>query len=131
MNRFLTWVVFVPVAIVLVALAVANRAPAPFTIDPFNPGNPGLTVAWPLFVYLFAALAVGLIIGSIATWLRQGRYRRAARESAAEVRAMRDQAMRTPSPMPAPAGNEPAALPPPAVCPTACASSKPARSPAS
>lgn len=111
MNRFLTWVVFVPVAIVLVALAVANRAPVPFTIDPFNPGNPGLTVALPLFVYLFAALAVGLIVGSIATWMRQGRHRKAARESQAEVRALRDQLLQ-PAPV-VPAASSPA-LPPPA-----------------
>lgn len=80
LNRFMTIVVFIPLAIVLVALAVANRSPAAFTIDPFNPGNPALTVTLPLFVYLFAALAIGLIIGSIATWLRQGRYRKLARE---------------------------------------------------
>ncbi len=116
MNRFLTWVVFVPVAVVLVALAVANRGPAPFTIDPFNPGNPGLTVNLPLFAYLFGALAIGLIIGSIATWLRQGRYRRAARDNAAEARALRDQAMRTTSiPASPPPTSAQATLPPPAV----------------
>jgi uncharacterized integral membrane protein len=95
MNRFLTIAVFIPVAIVLIALAVANRGVAPFTLDPFNPGSPGLTIHWPLFVYLFAALGLGLIVGSVATWFRQGRYRKAARESASEVRALRDQAMRT------------------------------------
>ncbi|KAB2863341.1 MAG: hypothetical protein F9K43_19085, partial [Bauldia sp.] len=57
LNRLLTVVVFIPLAIVLIALAVANRAPVDFTIDPFNPGNPGLTVSLPLFVLLFAALA--------------------------------------------------------------------------
>jgi uncharacterized integral membrane protein len=115
MNRFLTWVVFVPVAIVLVALAVANRAPVPFTIDPFNPGNPGLTVALPLFVYLFAALAVGLVVGSIATWMRQGRHRKAARESQAEVRALRDQLLQPQHAVPAaPVAAGPALPPPPA-----------------
>ncbi|RIK88034.1 MAG: DUF1049 domain-containing protein [Hyphomicrobiales bacterium] len=81
LNRFLTVVVFIPLAIVLIALAVANRAPVAFTIDPFNPGNPGLTVSLPLFVLLFAALALGLVVGSLATWFRQGRYRKAARRS--------------------------------------------------
>ena len=80
LNRLLTVVVFIPLAIVLIALAVANRAPVDFTIDPFNPGNPGLTVSLPLFVLLFAALALGLVIGSLATWFRQGRYRKAARQ---------------------------------------------------
>lgn len=94
MNRVLTVVVLVPLAIILIALAVANRGAATFTIDPFNPGNPGLSVEWPLFVLLFVALGVGLLLGSAATWLRQSRYRKAARERASEVRALRDQAMR-------------------------------------
>lgn len=100
MNRVLTVVVLVPLAIVLIALAVANRGAATFTIDPFNPGNPGLSVEWPLFVLLFVALGVGLLLGSAATWLRQGRYRKAARERASEVRALRDQAMRATPPQP-------------------------------
>ena len=79
LNRLVTVLILIPLAIVLIALAVANRAPVAFTIDPFNPGNPGLTLSLPLFVPLFAALALGLVIGSLATWLRQGRYRKAAR----------------------------------------------------
>ena len=87
LNRFLTVVVFIPLAIVLIALAVANRAPVAFTIDPFNPGNPGLTASLPLFALLFIALALGLVIGSLATWFRQGRYRKMARHSGATVPA--------------------------------------------
>ena len=87
LNRFMTIVVFIPLAIVLIALAVANRTPAAFTIDPFNPGNPGLTVTLPLFVYLFAALALRLVICSIATWIRQGRYRKLARQRETELAA--------------------------------------------
>ena len=48
LNRLVTVLIFIPLAIVLVALAVANRAPVAFTIDPFNPGNPGLTLSLPL-----------------------------------------------------------------------------------
>lgn len=91
MNRILVFVVFLPLAVVLIALAVANRTSVPFTIDPFNPGNPGLTVELPLFVFLFAALALGLVVGSVATWIRQGHYRRLARQRDAEVRNLRNQ----------------------------------------
>jgi uncharacterized integral membrane protein len=80
------------VAIVLIALAVANRAFVPFTLDPFNPGNPALTLSLPLFVYLFLALLLGVVIGGAATWMRQGRYRRQARRQIAEARAFRDDA---------------------------------------
>ncbi|MBN7758406.1 LapA family protein [Nitratireductor aquimarinus] len=88
-NRIILVLVLVPLAVIIIALAVANRAAVPFTIDPFNPGNPALTIEWPLFVYLFAALGFGMIVGSLATWLRQGRYRRDARERKKEVDKLR------------------------------------------
>lgn len=101
-NRILVIVVVVPVAIVLIALAVANRVPASFTLDPFNPGNPGLTVTLPLFVLLFAALALGILIGGLATWLRQGQYRRLARQRGQEIETMRAREARKTQPAPVP-----------------------------
>ncbi|MCT8999102.1 lipopolysaccharide assembly protein LapA domain-containing protein [Chelativorans intermedius] len=89
LNRIVIVLVFVPLAIVLIALAVANRAATPFTLDPFHPGNPGLTVEMPLFVYLFAALVIGLFVGSFVTWFRQRRYRRIARERSQEMERLR------------------------------------------
>lgn len=89
LHRFVVAIVVVPLAIVLIVLAVANRAAIPFTLDPFNPGSSGLTVEWPLFVYLFLAVILGVFIGSIATWFRQGRYRRLARERTQEAERLR------------------------------------------
>lgn len=89
LHRFVVAIVVVPLAILLIVLAVANRAATPFTLDPFNPGSPGLTVEWPLFVYLFLTLILGVIVGSIATWFRQGRYRRIARERTQEAERLR------------------------------------------
>jgi uncharacterized integral membrane protein len=74
-NRFMLIVVFVPLAVILIALAVANRDPVAFTLDPFNPGNPALTMTLPLFIFLFLALAVGMIVGSLATWIKLARQR--------------------------------------------------------
>ncbi len=93
-SRFLLIVVVVPLAIVLIALAVANCGFAAFTLDPFNPGNPALTVQLPLFVLLFAALAIGMLVGSAATWLKQGRYRKMARQRSQEAQILRDLAQR-------------------------------------
>lgn len=90
LNRILIVLVVVPIAVVLVALAVANRAPAAFTADPFNPGNPALTVQMPLFFMLFGAMALGLVIGSLATWLKQGRYRRLARQRERDAQTLRE-----------------------------------------
>lgn len=94
-NRLVLIVVLVPLAIILIALAVANRGPAAFTFDPFNPGNPALTIQLPLFFLLFAALVVGMVIGSLATWFRQGRYRKLARQRGLEAQAAREAASRT------------------------------------
>jgi hypothetical protein len=88
-NRVLLVVVFVPLAVVLVALAVANRAATAFTLDPFNPGNPALTLQAPLFVWLFAALALGAVLGSLITWAKQGRYRRMAHQRGLEAERLR------------------------------------------
>jgi len=91
-NRVLLVVIVVPLAIVLIALAVANRAPAAFTMDPFNPGNPGLTLQLPLFALLFLAFGFGLLLGSFATWWSQGRYRKEARNKTKEVQTLMQQA---------------------------------------
>jgi uncharacterized integral membrane protein len=93
-NRFLLIVVVVPLAIILVTLAVANRAVVGVTVDPFNSENPALTWHMPMFVWLLLALALGVIAGSLATWWRQGRYRRIARERQQEVQRLRDAAQR-------------------------------------
>ena len=91
-RRLIFILIVVPVAVLLIALAVANRALAPFTFDPFNPGNPQLTLHAPLFVYLFAAAALGVVFGGFMTWVRQGRYRKLARDRAREAEVMRTRA---------------------------------------
>ncbi|HEY4192297.1 MAG TPA: DUF1049 domain-containing protein [Mesorhizobium sp.] len=95
-NRLLLIVVFAPLAIILIALAVANRELVSFTLDPFNPGNPALTLTLPLFIYLFLALVVGMVVGSLATWFRQGRYRKLARQRGLEAESLRQAAIRRP-----------------------------------
>ena len=97
LNRLLLIVIFVPLAVVLIALAVANRELVAFTVDPFNPGNPALTTTLPLFVFLFAALAIGMVVGGFVTWVRQGRYRRLARQRGVEAENLRQAVARAPA----------------------------------
>jgi uncharacterized integral membrane protein len=97
LTRFMLIVVFVPLAIVLIALAVANRGLTAFTLDPFNPGNSALTAELPLFVLLFAAFALGLLIGGAVTWWKQGRYRRLARQREQELHGLRAAAPKAPA----------------------------------
>lgn len=86
MSRFLSILVGLPVAILAVALAVANRKPVTLSLDPFAPDHPALSVTLPLFAVIFAAVIVGVIAGGIVTWARQGRYRREARVARREMK---------------------------------------------
>lgn len=88
MRRFLALFVLLPVAIVIVVLSVANRAEVNFSLDPFN-AVPALSAAAPLYVFLFGALVLGIIVGGVATWFRQGKWRRFARAERAEVERLR------------------------------------------
>jgi uncharacterized integral membrane protein len=80
MRRALSWLIFLPVGIVLVLLAIANRTAVTLSLDPFSREAPALSFTMPLFVLLLAAVMVGVIIGGTATWLRQGVHRRLERQ---------------------------------------------------
>jgi uncharacterized integral membrane protein len=90
-RNILAALILIPLAALIVLLAVANRAAVTISLDPFIAEKPAITVTQPLFVLILATLIVGVVIGGIAAWLRQGRWRRAARVAEAEVRALRQE----------------------------------------
>ncbi len=94
MRRFLILFVLLPVAIVAVALSVANRADVVLSLDPLGGGAPRWSVELPLFILLFATLGLGVLIGGIATWIGQGRWRRSARAERANAARLRQDAER-------------------------------------
>lgn len=67
------------VAIVLVSLAVANRHEVRLVLDPFNRQAPVIFTELPFYIYLFAMLIVGVLLGGAATWISQGKWRRLVR----------------------------------------------------
>lgn len=94
MSRFFQIVVLIPVAVVLIALAVANRELVRIALDPFDPANTAYAISVPLFAVVFLALILGVVAGGVAVWLRQGRYRRAARHERAAAARWRSEAER-------------------------------------
>jgi uncharacterized integral membrane protein len=91
--RKLVLVVFtIPLAIILIALSVANRAPVLATLDPFNPGNPALSFSLPLFAIVLAAMMVGVVLGSLLTWVKQGKHRSRAKTEASRADAIKREA---------------------------------------
>ncbi len=89
MKTFLKAIVLVPIAILAIAFAVANRQVVAISFDPFSAGDPVLVLAAPLFLLVFLLICCGVVIGGIASWLGQGRYRRTARHATAEAEEAR------------------------------------------
>jgi uncharacterized integral membrane protein len=83
--RILKWLLLVPVAVLAIMLAIANRAPVTVVFDPFPPASSGLTFAAPLFLVVLASVILGVLLGGFGAWLRQGRHRRAARLARADA----------------------------------------------
>ncbi|MCB1384833.1 MAG: DUF1049 domain-containing protein [Nitratireductor sp.] len=77
--------VALPVAVILIMLSVANRAPVRFSLDPFNAASPAFSLTLPFFVYLFLALLAGMVLGGAATWLTQGKHRKKVRTERSEA----------------------------------------------
>ena len=102
LRRIVGWVVLVPLCLVLVVFALANRQLVVINFNPLVPSEslttPGVGV--PMFLVLFTVLLMGVVLGGVATWFAQSHhrrdersYRREAERLGREVDAMR----RTPS----------------------------------
>ena len=91
MRKFLTALVLIPLGVIFVVFAVANRHPVTVSFDPFNSTDPSIAVTLPLFVVIIAVAILGVAACGSATWFRQRRWRRAARRHEAEARQMQAQ----------------------------------------
>jgi uncharacterized integral membrane protein len=94
MKKVIRYLVIVPLAILFVALAVANRHLVTVSIDPLFLFNPPLTVTMPLFLLLIIAILIGVVAGGAASWMRQSKWRRAARDNSSEAELWRAEADR-------------------------------------
>jgi len=87
--------VIVPIAIVLLMFAFANRHLVTVAFDPFA-GNDiaGPAIRAPLFIVLILSAGVGVILGGVAAWFKQARLKRAVRDAQAEAEEARAEAAR-------------------------------------
>lgn len=84
-RKLINILILAPLAIILIVLSVANRETVTLALNPFRPGDSLLSVSAPMFVFLFGALILGMIVGSLATWFKQGKHRKKARREAKEA----------------------------------------------
>jgi hypothetical protein len=89
LRRIFVWLLVVPLVLLLVALAIANRDVVTVSFDPFSTINPAFALKVRLYLLAFVLLIVGVLVGGVAAWLKQRKWRRAARNHEAEARALR------------------------------------------
>jgi uncharacterized integral membrane protein len=90
MIRFIRLLVFAVAAIVLLLFAFANRQTVIVSLDPFSSAeNSAVATSAPLFAVVIVSAMLGVIAGSTATWVSQGRHRRAARRHRIEADKLR------------------------------------------
>src|SRR5471032_2259787 len=88
LRKIVTTIIVVPIAAVIIAFAVANRQTVTVSFDPFSTTAPAYAATLPLFAVIFVVLILGVLIGGIAAWMRQSKWRRSARQREAELRAL-------------------------------------------
>ena len=91
MRKFVTYVIVIPLVLVLIAFSVANRHLVTVSFDPSNSADPAVTVSLPLFVLIIVVAILGVIAGGFATWFGQRHWRRAARRHEADARDAKGQ----------------------------------------
>lgn len=79
LRRLVALLFAFPLAVLLVALAVANRHPTRLVLDPFRPEAPVISIELPFYAYLMGMLVLGVLIGGLAMWTGQGHWRKTAR----------------------------------------------------
>lgn len=85
MRRALNWLIVLPFALVAILVAVANRTPVTLSVDPFTRDSTAFSITAPLFAVVILAVILGVIVGGIAVWWKQGRYRKRCRVAEQEL----------------------------------------------
>ncbi|HEY8336330.1 MAG TPA: DUF1049 domain-containing protein, partial [Tardiphaga sp.] len=89
MRKFFTALVLIPLGVLFIVFAVANRHLVTVSFDPFNSTDPSIGLTMPLFVAIISVAILGVVAGGMATWFGQRHWRRAARLHEADARQAR------------------------------------------
>jgi uncharacterized integral membrane protein len=89
LRKIVAALILVPLAVIIIAFAVANRQIVTLSLDPFGGSEPAASVTLPLFALIILVLIAGVLIGGAAAWLRQGKWRRDARRLEREADDLR------------------------------------------
>jgi len=86
-RKTVSVLILIPLALAIAVFAVSNRALVAIAFDPLGREPPMFSASVPLYLTLLAALILGVIVGGIAAWSAQRKWRRRARRAAADLKA--------------------------------------------
>src|SRR5690349_4424387 len=86
-RKIVTVLILLPVALLIVMFAVANRGPVTIALDPFGGEPPMFTGGLAAVLLLLPALDAGVIGGRGAGWAGQRKWRRRGRRVATGPKA--------------------------------------------
>ncbi len=86
LQRIFRWTIGLPVAVIVISFAVANRQWVTVSFDPFSREAPFAAMDVPLWVLFFCGIFFGMVAGWTACWFAQGKWRRSARDLRRELK---------------------------------------------
>jgi len=89
LRKIAAVLVLAPLAIVIILFAVANREKVVVSFDPISSDPLLATPPVALGFVILLPLICGVVVGGIATWLGQARWRQVARRHDTELRRLR------------------------------------------
>ncbi len=92
MRRILRWLIGLPIFVIVIGFAIANRRWTQLSLDPFNQAAPAVSIDLPLWLLFFLGAFVGILVGWTACWWTQGKHRKLARDRAREISKLQSEA---------------------------------------
>ncbi|MFY9211598.1 MAG: LapA family protein [Aestuariivita sp.] len=95
--RYIRYAFLAVLAVVLVSIAMANRAPVTLQLLPEGLAEftgLHLQITLPLFIIVFGGIVAGLIIGFVWEWLREYKHRREASVKTKEAKRLEREVIR-------------------------------------
>ena len=83
------WLLLLPLIVLFVAFAIANRHIVTLSLDPTP-----ISIRAPLYSFVLAGIFVGLLAGGLIAWLRAGRWRSQLRDEQRSVRRLESELRR-------------------------------------
>jgi uncharacterized integral membrane protein len=111
-RKVFAWIVLAPLAGIVLLFAVANRRWVTVSFDPFSADAPAYAAELPMFLLIFIALIVGVLIGGTAVWFGKVHWRMAAHRAEREVARLKAERAESERRSQEPPGVVPPLLPP-------------------